>query len=65
MIKEILHKNITEVMEALQLSHEKDFIVEIPNNTEFGDYSRNRCLGTGKREQDGSQSVSREADKRT
>ncbi len=44
MIKEILHKNITEVMEALQLSHEKDFIVEIPNNTEFGDYSSNAAL---------------------
>jgi len=44
MIKEILHQNITTVIDALSLSHEKDFIVEIPNNTEFGDYSTNAAM---------------------
>jgi len=48
MIKEILHQNITTVIDALSLSHEKDFIVEIPNNTEFGDYSTNAALVLGK-----------------
>ncbi|MCK9308726.1 MAG: arginine--tRNA ligase [Candidatus Cloacimonetes bacterium] len=48
MIKEILHSHITEVMDALQFSHEKEFIVEIPNNNEFGDYSSNVALILGK-----------------
>ncbi len=44
MIKEILHQNITTAMDALKLSHAKEFIVEIPNNTEFGDYSTNASM---------------------
>jgi arginyl-tRNA synthetase len=48
MIKDILHHQITEVMDALGLAHEKEFIVEIPNNTEFGDYSTNAALVLGK-----------------
>ncbi len=48
MIKEILHHHITSVMDALSYSHEKDFIVETPNNSEFGDYSTNAALVLGK-----------------
>lgn len=48
MIKEILHQHITEVMDALQLSHEKEFIVEIPNNSDNGDYSTNAAMVLGK-----------------
>ncbi|HQO46950.1 MAG TPA: arginine--tRNA ligase, partial [Candidatus Cloacimonas sp.] len=48
MIKELLHQNIVESLENLKLSHEKEFTVEIPNNTEFGDYSTNAALVLGK-----------------
>ena len=44
MIKELLHQNIVESLENLKLSHEKEFTIEIPNNTEFGDYSTNAAL---------------------
>ena len=44
MIKELLHQNIVEVLDILKLSHAKEFSVEIPNNTEFGDYSSNAAL---------------------
>ena len=48
MIKELLSKNIVEVLDTLKLSHEKEFTVEIPNNPEFGDYSTNAALVLGK-----------------
>ena len=48
MIKELLHQNIVESLENLKLSHEKEFTVEIPNNTEFGDFSTNAALVLGK-----------------
>lgn len=48
MIKELLHQIVIEAMDALKLSHDKDFIVEIPNNTEFGDYSTNAAMILGK-----------------
>ncbi|MDY0152405.1 MAG: arginine--tRNA ligase [Candidatus Cloacimonas sp.] len=48
MIKDILHQHITEVMDALQLSHVKDFIVEIPNNIANGDFSTNAAMVLGK-----------------
>ena len=48
MIKELLHQNIVESLENLKLSHEKEFTIEIPNNTEFGDYSTNAALVLGK-----------------
>lgn len=48
MIKELLHKNIVEVLDNLKLNHEKEFTVEIPNNPEFGDYSTNAALVLGK-----------------
>lgn len=48
MIKEILHQRISVAMDTLGLSHEKEFNVEIPNNTEFGDYSTNAALVLGK-----------------
>jgi arginyl-tRNA synthetase len=44
MIKDILHQQLTEVLDALSLSRTKEFSVEIPNNTEFGDYSTNAAL---------------------
>lgn len=44
MIKHILHANITEVLDNLNLTHEKEFIVEIPNNPENGDYSTNAAM---------------------
>ena len=48
MIKELLHQNIVESLENLKLSHEKEFTIEIPNNTEFGDFSTNAALVLGK-----------------
>jgi arginyl-tRNA synthetase len=44
MIKDLLHAHVLEVINTLGLSNEKDFIIEIPNNTEFGDYSTNAAL---------------------
>lgn len=48
MIKQLLHDIIIEALEGLGLNHEKEFIVEIPNNTEFGDYSTNAAMILGK-----------------
>jgi len=48
MIKQLLHDTIIEALNELGLSHEKDFIVEIPNNTEFGDFSTNAAMILGK-----------------
>ncbi|HPF08870.1 MAG: arginine--tRNA ligase [Candidatus Cloacimonetes bacterium] len=44
MIKEIIHTHITECLERLELSFEKEFSVETPNNTEHGDYSTNCAM---------------------
>ena len=44
MIKEIIHAHVTETIKKLNFSSEKDFSVEIPNNTEHGDYSTNCAL---------------------
>ncbi len=44
MIKEIIHANLIESLDKLGLSREKDFTVEIPNNTEHGDYSSNCAM---------------------
>jgi len=44
MIKEILHAHVTQSLDKLGISHEKDFSVEIPNNTEHGDYSTNCAM---------------------
>lgn len=48
MIKELLHKNIVEALDALNLSHSKEFGVDVPNNSEFGDFSTNAALVLGK-----------------
>lgn len=48
MIKELLHQIVIDTMDALKLAHAKDFIVEIPNNNEFGDYSTNAAMILGK-----------------
>ncbi len=44
MIKQILHDHIIEALDKLKYVHDKDFTVEIPNNTEFGDYSTNAAM---------------------
>lgn len=44
MIKEIIHAHITEVIDKLKLKRERDYTVEIPNNTEHGDYSTNCAM---------------------
>ena len=44
MIKHILQATIVDALEALGLSHEREYIVEIPNNPEFGDYSTNAAM---------------------
>jgi arginyl-tRNA synthetase len=44
MIKEILHAHLVEALDSLELTHDKGFIVEIPNNPDFGDYSTNAAM---------------------
>ncbi|MCB5246617.1 MAG: arginine--tRNA ligase [Candidatus Cloacimonetes bacterium] len=44
MIKHLLHDNIREILSSLELSCEKDFTVEVPNNPENGDYSTNAAM---------------------
>lgn len=44
MIKDIIRDNIIEVLNAHGYTHEREFVVEIPNNQEFGDYSSNAAL---------------------
>lgn len=44
MIKDLIRDNIIEVLDAQGYSHEREFVVEIPNNPEFGDYSTNAAL---------------------
>ncbi|HNX37936.1 MAG TPA: arginine--tRNA ligase [Candidatus Cloacimonadota bacterium] len=51
MIKQIIHDNIIEVLDQLGYVHDRDFIVETPNNTEFGDYSTNAALVLSKANQ--------------
>jgi arginyl-tRNA synthetase len=44
MIKEIIHEHLTECLDKLDISHAKEFTVEIPNNTDHGDYSTNCAM---------------------
>ena len=44
MIKEIIYANLIETLDELKLSHERDFVVEIPNIAEHGDYSTNCAM---------------------
>ena len=44
MIKRIIHDHVTEALDALKLSHDKEFTVEVPNNPEHGDYSSNAAM---------------------
>jgi len=44
MIKTTLHDHIIEVLDLLGLKHEREFIVEIPNNPGFGDFSTNAAM---------------------
>ena len=48
MIKEILRTHINAALDKLNYLRPRDFIVEVPNNTEFGDYSTNAALVLGK-----------------
>lgn len=44
MIKEIIYANLIDTLDKLKLSHERDFVVEIPNIAEHGDYSTNCAM---------------------
>lgn len=44
MIKETIHSHITACLEGLGISADKEFTVEIPNNTDHGDYSTNCAM---------------------
>lgn len=44
MIKEIIHAHITEVIDKLKLKRGREYSVEIPNNTEHGDFSTNCAM---------------------
>ncbi len=44
MIKQILLNHVKQVIESLDLVSDKEFIIEVPNNSEFGDYSTNAAL---------------------
>ena len=44
MIKEIIRQNIDETLQALQLSQDKEYTVEVPNNPDFGDFSTNAAM---------------------
>jgi arginyl-tRNA synthetase len=44
MLKQYIFKHVVDALEALGCSHSKDIIVEIPNNTEFGDFSTNAAM---------------------
>ncbi len=44
MIKTIIRDNINQVFQALKLNASKEYVVEVPNNTEFGDYSTNAAM---------------------
>ena len=48
MIKDIIHDHLINCLQKLGISHEKDFTVEIPNNTEHGDYSSNCAMALAK-----------------
>ncbi|MCB5259117.1 MAG: arginine--tRNA ligase [Candidatus Cloacimonetes bacterium] len=44
MIKDIIHEHLRKCLDKLDISFDKDFTVEIPNNTDHGDYSTNCAL---------------------
>ncbi|PKN80113.1 MAG: arginine--tRNA ligase [Candidatus Cloacimonetes bacterium HGW-Cloacimonetes-1] len=44
MIKQILRDHIFQIVTALNLSHDREFIIETPTKDEFGDYSTNVAL---------------------
>ena len=44
MIKEIIHDHVTRCLDHLGFSHDKEYTVEVPNNTEHGDFSTNCAM---------------------
>lgn len=48
MIRFFILEQVLTSLDTLGYTHEKDFIIEIPNNTEFGDYSTNVAMILGK-----------------
>jgi arginyl-tRNA synthetase len=44
MIKQIILNHVKQVIESLDLASDKEFIIEVPNKSEFGDYSTNAAL---------------------
>ena len=43
-IKEILKETIKESLQQLEINTDKEILIEVPKNTEFGDYSSNIAL---------------------
>ena len=43
-IKEILKETIKESLQKLEINTDKEILIEVPKNTEFGDYSSNIAL---------------------
>ena len=43
-IKEILKETIKESLQQLDINTDKEILIEVPKNTEFGDYSSNIAL---------------------
>ncbi len=44
MIKQNIYKQIIQAIESKGFTHDKDFIVEVPNNPKFGDFSTNAAM---------------------
>lgn len=44
MIKEIIRQNIAETLQTLELSQDREYTVEVPNNPDFGDFSTNAAM---------------------
>jgi arginyl-tRNA synthetase len=44
MIRQYILQQVTEALDRLGFKHESEFMIEIPNNPEFGDFSTNAAL---------------------
>ncbi len=48
MIRQFIYDQVIEALEHLGYTHDKEIIIEIPNNKEFGDFSTNAAMILGK-----------------
>jgi len=44
MIRQYIYEQVINALDELGLSYEKEFVIEVPNNPEFGDYSTNAAM---------------------